>query len=359
MESAVATPAPAQPAAPEPTISATRDAANRGDFGAFEKAEGATRDGKPLPDVHAAPAAPVQPAAVVEPPAPAAPAQPDASKGVSKRQAEINEHARRAAAAEVENAQLRARLAALEGGAPKPHAPAAPAPAAPEEFPDIEDWAAKPENAAKKFGAYLNERDKFYREQAQTRAADSQAQATTQERVGSFDTRVNELAQTDPAIVEKIAPIAQQLGAAAKRGGPAALLSDLVLDSDVGPRILAHFHDHPETLSDLLHGSEAIQRLPLDGRRVRAHTKFLSAEFTKLETTLTPAAAAQPAVPAAAPATPAAAVPSPVSSAPPPAPILTRPGSVADTQAAAIARGDFVTFDRLEVEKEHAKRARA
>lgn len=345
-----ATPAaPAQPTTPAP-ISAATDAANKNDFPAFEKAHLASRRGEPLPAVTpaaAAPEEPVETAAVAE-------------RTTSKRQQQINDYERRIA-------EQGERIARLEGQlTPKPAAAAPPvgSPAPVADEPAWKRYAAMPdapklaqfdtvEDHAAAMALFIADKRHDDRQaEATSRTAREQADAAITERVTSFDTRVDELAKTDPAITEKIVAVAQQLGAAGKDGGPARYLSDLTLDSPVGPRILAHLHAHPDVLTDLLQGPAALRALPADGRRYRAHLKFLHAEFAKLETSLDVSSTAAP------PEEPAAAPP-PIAAVPPPPPTLTRAGSTTDPKAAAFARGDFQTWEKLDTQEKVARRKSA
>lgn len=340
--------APAPPAAPD-TISATRTAANAGSFADFDKADRAAKAGTPLPDVPAPAASPA--AGVVADPAAAAPLS-----RKERDQQETNDRIRKAV--ESATADLRSELALFrEGTARRDPPPAAAAPVA-----DTPEWkrvAALPgapklaefdsveEHSAAMATFVAREILKTDQAAAQSRADAERSQTYFRDQVSAFDTRVTELTKTDPEILAKIVPVAKELGTLAMKGGPARTLSDMVLESDVGPQILNHFREHPDALTSLLTPPAATRGLPVDAA-VRVHIRHFAREFAKLEATF---ASSVPA--AAAPVAPAA--PSTISAAPPPPPTLSRAGTTVDPKASAIARGDFATADKLWMQEKRSR----
>jgi hypothetical protein len=84
--------------------------------------------------------------------------------------------------------------------------------------------------------------------------------------------------------------------------------------------------------------------------------RWIEHEFKRLEGRLAGAGAPADST-AAAPAAPASppVSRSPITAAPPPPPTLRAAGNTSDPKAAALARGDFAEFDRLETEERMAK----
>lgn len=351
--------APAQPAAPA-TITAERDAANRGDFSSFDKAFTADRQGKTLPDV------------VVEakPETPATAASPEPPATVSKRQQEINDRVRQAT--EAATAQLReevTRLKAQVEGRTPPKEPAAPAPPSEPEWkrfrtmPDapkldafdgpnaLEDHAA----AMALFVAKTLATES--RTAAAATADDERLYQAQVERVDGFVKQLNEARTADPEFVNKISPEVRtkvRPFAALAPGEPSSpynIVGEQVYDSPIAPKVLLHLSQHPEELTRLTTLPERYRTLPHDAA-VKAHVKFIVAEFAKLEGRLE--GAEIPAAPI-----PAAAIPETISKASPPPPTLGKTGTGNDPKASAVARGDFPSFDKLEMQNERAKRVRA
>jgi hypothetical protein len=350
--------APAQPtAAPTPTISAARHAANANDFAAFEKADVAARTGKPLPAVSAEPAAATPPAETSAPGAPAAPT-------LSKRQQDINDRAQRAvesatATLREENARLKAQLdahAAPRREEPKPETP--PAPTEPEYkrflalpgAPKLRDFESVEEHAAAMsffMAKTLHEETATAQRQKDTTA---KGEALKAERRQAFDTRVEELTQSDPDIVSKILPIAQDLSSRPDR--PHYVVGQMALVSPVGPHVLRYLHEHPQELDALVALPPHMRDLPPHDI-AKAHIPWIMSAFAKIEGRLEDQIKASSS--ASAPAAPAA-VPSTITAAPPPPPTLSRAGSTVDPKDAAFKRGDFRTWDQLEMQKERDRR---
>lgn len=352
--------APAQPEAP-PTISATRDAANRGDFVAFQDADSAARQGAPLEKVEAEPieAEPVQPGA----PTPEPPRQP------SKRQQELNDRIREGvergtAAVRAEVDKLRAQLDAR----PAPPTPSTPArPAEPEATPQ-EEWrritamADAPklanfdsveEHSAAMSVFVTRTLAKEQAQEHQQRAEHEQITQAEGARVDAFSTRLRDTAAADPTFATKLTPEVRALKpfsalANGEASGPRNVIAEQVFDSPVSPQVLLHFSAHPEALTALETMPAAIAAMP-PSLRTRAHVQHIVKEFAKLEARFEQAPSAETAS--------AVAVPSPISSAPPPPPTLSKASASNDPKASALARGDVDTFIRLDREERRQKRA--
>lgn len=348
-------PTPTPPAAPPPpeTISATRDAANRGDFNAFDKAATAARVGKPLADVEAPPTpAAAAPAPAAAPDTAAAPVPPPAPKKYSLTQDELNDRVRTAVDAALADAR---RLATPPS--PPPSTPSASAPTKEAEHkrylampdaPKLDQFESIEEHAAA-MAVFIA--DKRYEERETARQQHDRQQQTESAhdaRLKSFDARVADAKAKDPAFLERVKPIASQLmptanaqaiNAAIARGeiggqpipiGPLQALADEIIDSDQSAALLDHFQAHPDDFEKF-----ATLRSPREVTR----------ELARIEARLTPTAAAPTPAPKKL-----------ISDAPPPPPIISNPQTSADPKAAAIARGDFVTFDKLEMQAKRQQR---
>lgn len=347
MDSSVATPAPAPAEAPT-TVSATVDAANHGDFKAFDKAHTSAKQGTPLPEVSVTPAeaAPVADAPVVP------------ERKTSNRQQQINDAARTAAeqattALRDENARLKAQL---EGrtAPPEPKAtpPAAPAPPV-EKFPTLAEYSAQHPDASME--DFLDARDEFRagaaERQAQTRASAAEIDTALRTRAEAFGTRLKEASTADPdfatTLTEDVKAI-KPFGALAKdeKPGPRNIIGELFYDSPQVAAIARHLSQHPEVLTALETMPAAIAALPV-ALRTSAHIQHIVKTFGALEASLTSPAAADP-----------VAAPSTITAAPPPAPTLTRAGSTADPKAAALKRGDFVMWEKLDTADKLARKQR-
>lgn len=341
--------APAQPAAPV-TVSATRDAATRGDLSAFERADAASRTGNPLPAVEVkpdAPAAPVTPAATT-PAAPVTdPAAPPAEPTLSKRQQDANERTRRAV--DAATADLRAEIERLKAGQP-PAAPAAtPTPAEPEwkrysahpDAPQLEDFDSVGEHAAA-MALFVNRQ--MASEQTQA-TQQQQRDAFLRTRAQSFGENLRQASDADPDFASKIPPevlTARPLSAMtpAERPTFANVVAEAAFRSDNPAAFLQYLHANPASVAE-------IAKLP--------SIDWALVALARLDGRISGAPAAPAATPPAAPAVPAAPVPSPISAAPPPPPTLSTNTS-ADPKAAALARGDFAAFDAIEQQERLAKR---
>lgn len=352
----------APPAPVTETITATRAAANAGSFADFDKASSAARDGKPLPDVAAPVAAAAAPVADA-PPADAPPAAP-ADKPLNRRereQHEANERVRRAV--DLATKDLRAEIAALKG---KPaEAPGAPAAAA--TVADYERYLAMPdapkEEAFDNYAKYTAAVAVFVHDQraaeavtarTQKEQSDQQTQAL-RERTDRYADRLAAAQEADPDVLAKFPPAVMSVTPIShcertstglidpSTGRPptfANLAAEVALRSDNPAAFLTHLHAHQDE-------TVRIAALP-EGEWYAALTRL---DGRVSGTGQPPVADPNPAAPA--PAAPAA--PSPISAAPPPPPTLSKAGSTTNPKQAAVARGDFGTFDKLETQDQRAR----
>lgn len=329
------TPAPT----PAPTMSATRAAADKGDFSAFLEADDAASKGTPMARVEVKPdPAPVK----VE--TPAVEAQPPAQT-VSKRQQDINDRIREAVSKAT--ADLAAENARLRGQQPQqPQQPTTPKepewkrfasmPEAPRlaEFDSVEDHAA----AMALFIADTRHAERTQAEQA--KAHQSQRERFLTERSEKYGTALHQAQASDPDFLSKIPPAlvtARPLSGLSAEERKTATFANSAAEaafrSDAPDVLLKYLHANQDEVVAIarLHPSEWLPSLlRLDGR--------LSASTS----TPTPA--------------PSAPAPSPISAAPQPVPALTRAGASTDPQAAALARGDFAAWEKHETAKDRARR---
>lgn len=349
MDAPVVTPAPAP--ASDPSISAGRDAANRDDFSAFDKAHVSAKRGTPLPDVASA-------VETVEAPAAAPVGHP------SSRQRSINEAARKAAEEAIalkhpalveENTRLKAELAkhaarVLPDTAKPPAAPAPPM----EKFQTIAEYTVEHPEASLEdyFDARNDWRADQATKQAHTRATATEIEQAQQTRVDTFVTRLTDASTSDPEFAATLTDDVKAIkpfGALAKDepSGPRNILGELIYDSaHVGP-VLKHLSLHPDALAALETMPPAIAALP-PALRVGAHIQHIVKAFGVLEASL--ASSSSAAEPAPAPST--------ITAAPPPAPTLTRAGSTANPKEAALKRGDFPTWEKLDTAERLARKQR-
>lgn len=339
-----ATAAPAASTIPDPTTSAApathsaeRDAANTGDFSAFDSAHTASRSGKPLADVAATP----DPAAATPPAADGRP--------VSKRQQQINDYERNLAESRQRIGALEAELHAARTKAapaqpPEPAHVPAPAPATDLE-PDPADTTKYPDGQFDR--KYLKDQSRWEArqemndrdQQAHARAEASRRHDAESARFVKFSEGLDAAKQADPAFFESVAPEVKALRplaalAPGEKPGPLNALAEELLDSPAAPQIMRHLTAHPETL---------------DAFRTCRSPREVLARFARLEAQFdAPAAAATPAP-----------HPQTITAAPPPAPTLTGSGASSDPKAAALARGDFATFDNLDMAERKARRTSA
>lgn len=340
---------PATPAPPaDVTITATRDAANRGDFGAFEKADSAAKAGKPLADIAAAPEKPAPAASTETTPAPAAAAAVDTpERQLSRRQQETNDRIREAVErTRATDAAEIARLRALVPDADRRTAPAAPAqpgidPNDPP--PDPSDTAKYPEERWDL--KFLDDRAAWAARQENRRlqAADASAREhstriqSLEARDRQFNERLKAAKDADPQFITKLSADVRSLRPRddlqpGERPTPLNDVADLILRSETPDRYMRHFSDHPEELA-------RFAALP-DPATVHFQFGLLHAQ---LHTDAKPAP-----------------TPTPkklISDFTPPAPIVDKPQTSSDPKSAALARGDFATFDKLDMQERIAKRS--
>lgn len=345
--------APAQPVTPAPSVSATFDAASRGDFGAFQDAEAKSKTGSPAPRV---PVKAESPAAVADPPATETPAPTDATtptaettRQTSRRQQQINDYERRIFEQEQRIRSLESRLTPGQPAAP----PAEPVPewkryAAMPGYPKLSDFESIEEHsaAASLFIDGVRQREQQQRAAGSAQAEDVQRQnASYAERMKpALDDETFAEAvglEFNPAGHAVFTKLPELSGAAPlsvlPRGATATfanVAAEAVYRSEHPAALLRHLAANPPEVARIgaLPPSQWLPALSrLDGALV---------------TPPTPAS-----VPSAEP--PPA---NPVSQAPPPVPKVTRAGASTDPKAAALARGDFATFDQLEREDRMRKR---
>lgn len=387
MEQPTAIATPAAPAATTEataaptTVSAERAASEAGDFSAFAAADLAKRTGTPLPDV------------AVEPndDTPAAAPGPD-GRPISRRQAKINDAIRESveratADSRAEIARLTAENARLRTPAAPAPTPAAPTPAATPTVADYKRYAAMPEaprlsdvdaagvpvfDSVEEHSAAMAAFVMEQRMAEQGAAAQRQREDASLAEAGRVrETRLREqlsAAQTaDPAFGSKLSSEVRDLvpasslrfdaqgqtvtaaGHVVAGVGPLNVLWDHVYNSAHVPQLLLHFSAHPEDLRRFETRPAHLDALPLP-TLIREWDRHIAIEFGKLEASFAAAA------PASAPVVPAK--PSTISSAPAPAPVHTKTGSSGDAKAAALERGDFATFDRLDQAERAARLAR-
>ena len=365
---------PAVSPAPAPApVSAERAASDAGDFGAFDRAHTAKKQGKSVP---AAPEAAPRVSPEAEAPDAEAPAgTPPGDRPVSRRQQAINDYERRIATQEQRIRELEHRMARPSDAGPQngqpPQAPQAQAP--PQETqkqrvarylglpdaPKVDDFDTYPEfNAAQTLFLQdkLRAEDQAVRGRQQQQEQRLHAMAARDQ---SFRERLTAAKEADPAFVTGLSDEAKALGGidhALRNGrapGPVNIIGELVYDSPHAVAFLRHISADPQALSVLVTPPEHLQRLPPQWR-AKAHIDHLVTAFRRLEGRL----AYEEALSArdeAASETPS--LSSSVSTAPPPPPTLGKAGRSTDPVRSALARNDFAAFDQAEQAKRAARRA--
>jgi hypothetical protein len=364
-------PAPSDSAPPVPaSVSAERAAAETGDFGAFDRAAVARRQGKPLPEVPRPAAAPAQAAGGGTGDGTETPAE-SGTRTVSRRQQAINDYERRIAEQEQ-------RIRALETR-PRPEPPSSdpaqpsndqpPAETAKQrvarylalpEAPKVEDFDTYPEYTAAQT-LFLN--DRLQAEQAEVagrRAHQQQQHERLIARDQAFRERLTAAKEADPAFVTGLSEEARNLGGIdyARRSGvtpgPVHIIGELLYDSPQAVPFLRYISADPQALAQLVALPEAIARMP-PAWRAKAHIDHLVTEFRRLEGRLAYEASLGATDPARDDEAPA----SSVSTAPPPPPTLTKAGRSADPVRSALERGDFAAYDAAEMARKIRQRTAA
>lgn len=350
MEQQPAAPAPTNETPAPATISATRDAANRGDLSAFMQAHEAAQRGRDVARVEVK----AEPAAAIE-----TPAAPEPQPTISKRQQAVNDSIRQAvdsatAHYRAEIDRLQARLSTAPAQHQQPQAPQAQPQAQPTQA-EYERYLAMPDAPKEEnfsgvdgFQRYTAAMGLFiakkFHEEQQTRAAQHQTQeqltAAQRARVDGFIGRLDAAKGADPEFVAKLTPEVRALKPfdalqPGEAGGPHNVVAEQIFDSPIAPQMLLHLSQHPEELVRLITMPDHIAALPRAARH-KAHIQFIVREYGRLEgqiaaSAAAPAQATQPAV-------------STISAAPPPAPQLTRATAPSDPKAAALSRDDFRGF---------------
>lgn len=358
MEATAPAPAPAEAVVPVPTVSASMDAASKGDFSAFKAAERAARDGRPLERVEKA----------AEPPTATAPESAE-QRQISNRQAKTNDAIR--TAVETATTDLRRQIEdlhrQLQSRTPpqEPRQPEPPKEAPkPERFKTLAEYSAEHPEAT--LEDYMDARDSWRDERtARTTREHGEMAARAQaehQRIDAFLGQMKE-AQADPAFVAAVTPEVKARFSELKpfgalqpgeTAGPKNFIAEQVYDSPMVKSVLLHFAQHPEEIDRLAAGPAQLAQVP-PSQRTEAHATFhlrwIEHEFKRLEGRLAGQSPSSSSPAAAAPARTAAPVPDTVSSAPPPPPTLSKAASATDPQAAAFARGDFAEWNRIEKAK--------
>jgi len=368
--------APAQPTAPPATapatapassspVSAERAAADADDFGAFDAAHVATRQGKTVPAVPSAPRAAT----------PGGETLADAPAPVSKRQQVINDYERRVVEQEQRIRELELRIARPSAPPPDAGPPQGqPPPAAPKaetakeraarylalpDAPKIDDFDTYPEyNAAQT----LFIQDRLHAEQAavqQQHAVQQQRHQALITRDQTFRERLTAAKTADPTFVTSLSEDAKNLGGidhARRIGvvpGPVHIIGELVYDSPHAVAFLRHISANPDALRALVTPPASVLRVAPQWR-AKAHIDHLVTEFRRLEGRL----AYEESLGASdtAPRDHSAALTS-VSAAPPPPPTLGKAGRSTDPVRSALARDDFEAFDAAEIAKRLQRRS--
>lgn len=344
------------PVVTEPTtISPTKAAATKGDFLAFDDAERAARSGKPLPDVAAPPVTAKKPAASAAPVAAVEtvvePAETRRTRE-EKDQQRINDAIQRGIAAELDRRAAAAPPVAAEKPVAVPDYKRIMAlPGAPKlaEF----DSAEEHNFAAATFVQQTLSAERT----AETQHASTLEQLTQEQtaRVDRFVTQLNETKAADPTFVEKLSADVKALkpfGALTpgEVGGPANVVAEQLYDSPVAPAVALEL-SKPGVLAALLAMPPHIAAMTDPARRTSLHTQHLVREFNRLEGRLLASTASSD-----APAPVETTAKGPIATVPAPVATIQRARTVSDPTKAAIAKNDFGAFDRIEREKELAKR---
>lgn len=335
--------------APTPDTPAPVVATPEPSFTDFEKAHTDARQAKHAGRLPSAPSALVAPAteAPVEPPAP--------ERTLSRRQEDANERTRKAV--EAATADLRAEVAALKARTAEPRVETPPAPKTPEwkrylalpDAPKLADFESVEEHAAAMADfVYVTRESERQTADHQRQTEDTQAKFLNA-RGQEYGERLSKAVEADPDIASKIAPPILQarplsgLGPNDPRTFANAVAETGLFSTDPAA-LYVYLSAHPEEAA-------SIAALPSEAHALRA--------LAQLDGRLSgaPATAAVPVTPAPRAVAPSA--PSTITAAPPPVPTISRASSSSDPKAAAFARGDFATFERIDTAERIAKRTHA
>ena len=250
---------------------------------------------------------------------------------ISKRQQRINELERKAAESDRRAAELATKLAAIEARTPAAEPPKVEPPA-----PVVDPSDPEPQEAdfddyrqftiAVSKWAYRQE--KRQETAAAEQAADEKRQADIKQ---EFDTKMATWGTRVNSFIAKHPDRAANLDAFLARVYAGTPIGDTLMDSEVGAELADYFAAN-------IAEAERIARLaPIQALR----------ELGKLESQFSPTHASARAQPAAKTVTTAPA---------PPTTLAARTADPADPVAAAVARGDYSTFERAENERALASR---
>jgi hypothetical protein len=360
------------PSAPAP-VSAERAASDTGDFGAFDRAHVAKRQGKTVPAADPASAA----RAETSEPSGEGDGDPTADRSLTRRQRQdaVANYKEQQAILYQRVRDLESRLArpgtpadAGPAGAPPPTGQPPAQPTAKErvarylalpDAPKIDDFDTYPEYTA---AQTLFLQDKLGAEQAAVRGRE-QAQVQRHQalvaRDATFRERLTAAKTADPEFVGALSEEAKSLGGIdhARRSGvapgPVHIIGELVYDSPQAVAFLRHISANPDALRALVTPPESVLRVPPQWR-AKAHIDHLVTEFRRLEGRLAyeESLGARDSAPSETPPPLTS-----VSAAPPPPPTLGKAGRSTDPIRSALARNDFAAFDQAEMDKRRRQRA--
>jgi hypothetical protein len=357
----IATPAPAAPVAPAAapaTITATRDAANRGDFSAFDTAATASRRGTPLPtvDVKAdapAPAAPVAPVTPTEPAARRPPTnRPNRRIDASARTTSTTPSARPWTPRRPRCAKK--SRACVAGSRPRRwnprHRPR-------RRRPSGRPTRRIPTRRSSRTSTASVSTPPRWRCSSSTSAnsparrhrSSTQRQQQLQQEAEAFVTKMREAAPPTRNCCSKMPGRAEHGAAERVAEGHRAHLCERRRRSRLPGERSGRVAATPPRPPGRGHSHRAHGEHVRDARGTGPSRRAIERGCQR--------GAGSP--PSARPAAPATPTPSPISAAQPPAPTLTSPGTSADPKSAALARGDFAAFDRLDTQDRIARRRSA
>lgn len=390
-------------------VSASMAAAGAGDFDAFERAESAKAEGKPLPDVkvkatadsaagpgsnHPAAAGKSAPGAAPNREAAAAAGQDDdddlepaGAGGAADVAAPDNKRTRAqreqdrinsAVRAGIEAAQgpLLARIKELEAGAGgKAGAEGAAASAAKPQTPEwkrylemegapqLEDFDTTTEHNAAMAVFIANQKLEESRTADARAALQGEQLQGAQKRVDTFLGRL-ETAKADPAWAKGLSPeviALKPFGALdpskGEVGGPANFVAEEIMDSDIPERMMTFLSQQDaqgvSELQKVLAVPAVIQNMRDPVAMKRAHMAHMRRLLHRIEGRLLDASTDDG---GGETREPAANRKPPVAAVPPPTKHIARPRATSDPRKAAIENGDFTAFDAIEQQRETERR---